>query len=195
MTEIIPFFLVLLAGLVFSEIFARLHLPFVVALIVAGILIGPFGLEWFTPDDTFEFLGQIGLIFLMFMAGLEIRFSTFRKLGKGVPVLSLLNGLVPFAVGIGIALYFGYNWTAALLLGIIFISSSIAVIIPSLQANNLFQSRLGKNHSFGHHYRGRGKPGHTLRVTSEYQPGCKSSLTPFLRHPRHLPRCSEMGDS
>jgi Kef-type K+ transport system membrane component KefB len=145
MTELVPFFLVLLAGLVFSEIFAKLHLPLVVALIIAGIFMGPFGFDFFTPNETINFLGEIGLVFLMFMAGLETRFSSFRQLGKEISLLSVLNGFVPFGVGVGIALLFGYGWVAALLLGIIFISSSIAVIIPSLQANNLFQGRLGRS--------------------------------------------------
>jgi Kef-type K+ transport system membrane component KefB len=112
---------------------------------VAGIVMGPFGFELFAPSETIEFMGTIGLIFLMFMAGLETRFSSFREMGKEVSLLSIVNGLIPFGVGIGIALLFGYGWIAALLLGIIFISSSIAVIIPSLQANQLFGGRLGKS--------------------------------------------------
>lgn len=145
MTQLVPFFLVLLAGLVFSEIFAKLHLPLVVGLIVAGIFMGPFGLELFTPNDTITFLGEIGLVFLMFMAGLETRFSSFRELGKEVGVLASLNGLLPLAVGVGVAFVFGYGWVAALLLGIIFISSSIAIVIPSLQANHLLHGRLGRS--------------------------------------------------
>ncbi len=45
MTEFVAFFLVLAVGLIVSEIFGRLHLPLVVALMGGGILIGPYGLE------------------------------------------------------------------------------------------------------------------------------------------------------
>lgn len=135
MTEFIAFFLVLAVGLVVSEIFGRLHLPLVVALITGGILIGPYGLGWFAPDRTIEFFAQIGLVFLMFMAGLETKLSSFREFKREVVGMSLLNGLVPAAAGVAIGLWLGFDWTAALLLGIIFFSSAIAVVIPSLKAH------------------------------------------------------------
>ncbi|MBI2098681.1 MAG: cation:proton antiporter [Candidatus Wildermuthbacteria bacterium] len=144
MTEFIAFFVVLAAGLIVSEIFGRLHLPLVVALIVGGILIGPYGLEWFIPNPTIEFFGQIGLVFLMFMAGLEIKLSSFREFKGDVAKISLLNGLVPLGAGIGLGIWFGLDWIAVFFLGIIFLSSSVAVISPSLQANALLSIRLGR---------------------------------------------------
>ncbi len=145
MAELVSFFIVMAAGLFFAEFFRPFHMPYVVVLILTGIVIGPFGLSWFVPDDTIEFIGQIGLVFLMFMAGLEARLSVMSELRKSVALLALLNGLIPFLAGVGIALYFGYGWLSALFLGTIFISSSIAVIIPSLQANNLLASNVGKS--------------------------------------------------
>jgi len=144
MAELVSFFIVMAAGLFLAEFFRSFHMPYVVVLIVTGILIGPFGLNLFIPDDTMEFIGQIGLVFLMFMAGLEARLSVMAELRRSVAVLSVLNSIIPFLAGVGIALYFGYNWTSALFLGTIFISSSIAVIIPSLEANGLLVTKLGK---------------------------------------------------
>lgn len=144
MTEFVSFFIVLLAGLLFSALFNRLHLPWVIALIASGIAIGPFGLGWFTPDNTIEFLGEIGLVFLMFMAGLETRLSSLKKYRRGVAELAILNGLIPFAAGAGIAWYFGFGAQTILLLGIIFISSSIAVVVPVLESAGLLHTRLGK---------------------------------------------------
>ena len=143
MHDFLSFFLVLLVGLIFSEIFSKFHLPLVVALIVGGMIIGPFGLNVFVPNPTIEFLGEIGLVFLMFMAGLEIKFSSFRQLRGEVFKISSLNGLIPLSVGLAIGLYFDLGIMASLLLGIIFVSSSIAVIIPSLEASGLLRTRLG----------------------------------------------------
>ncbi|MEX1063797.1 MAG: cation:proton antiporter [Candidatus Paceibacterota bacterium] len=145
MTELLPFFIVLFAGLFFSEVFSRLHLPWVVALILAGVFIGPFGLDLFTPNATLEFLGEIGLVFLMFMAGLEIKLSIFKESRGGVFTLSFLNSVVPFLVGFGIGWFMGYGMATSLLLGIVFISSSIAVVIPSLEVNNVLRSKLGRS--------------------------------------------------
>lgn len=142
--EFLPLFLILLVGIIFSAAFRYFHLPWVIALIVGGIIVGPFGLGVFELNPTIEFMGQIGLIFLMFMAGLEIKFSSFREFRGDIATLSLLNGLIPFAVGFGIGYVFGFGLIPSLLLGIIFISSSIAVIIPSLELNGLIKTRIGK---------------------------------------------------
>lgn len=144
MAELLTFLILISAGLFFSGIFRKFHLPYAVALILCGILIGPYGLDIFISDTTTDFLGELGLIFLMFMAGLETKFSTLEKLKKSTIKLSLLNSIIPFLAGVGIATYFGYELIAALLLGSIFISSSIAIIIPSLGSKGLMNSRLGQ---------------------------------------------------
>ena len=145
MTELLSFLILISAGLFLSEFFRRFNVPYVVSLIIAGMLIGPYGLKIFTLNETLEFLGSIGLVFLMFMAGLEIKLSSLRKLQSGVLKISLINGLVPFLLGFSIASYFEYDFIASLMLGIIFISSSIAVVIPSLEANKLLNSVVGKS--------------------------------------------------
>jgi Kef-type K+ transport system membrane component KefB len=145
MTEFLSFFIVILAGLFSSQLFGKLHLPWVITLMIGGIFIGPFGIGLFEPNATMEFLGEIGLVFLMFMAGLETRISTFEGHKKEVAKLAILNGLIPAMVGFLIAYYFGYGFSTSLLLAVIFISSSIAIIIPTLESKNLLNTRLGKS--------------------------------------------------
>lgn len=144
MAELLSFLVVVSAGLFLSEIFRRFNMPYVVGLILAGVIIGPYGANFFQPNQTMEFLGSIGLVFLMFMAGLEIRLSSLRTMVKEVSRITFLNGAVPFVVGFLIASYFGYGFIASLFLGTIFVSSSIAVIIPSLEASGLINSKPGK---------------------------------------------------
>ena len=57
MTSLVPFFIILVAGLIFSEMFNRLHLPYVVALIIAGIIIGPSGFGLVEINETWDLLG------------------------------------------------------------------------------------------------------------------------------------------
>lgn len=140
----LPFFLVLLVSVIFSSAFRRFHLPWVLALIVAGMTVGPFGFGFVELNPVIEFMGSIGLIFLMFMAGLETQLSSFREFGKGILVLSLLNGLIPLGVGFLIGILFGFKLVSALLLGIIFMSSSVAVIIPALEETGLIKKKLGR---------------------------------------------------
>jgi len=141
--QFISFFIVLLTAVFFSALFARLHLPWAVSLIIAGIIVGPYSLGIFEPNETIIFMGEIGLVFLMFMAGLEMRFSSFRKQAWDLSFIALLNAGIPFAVGALIALAFGFSGLTALLLGLIFVSSAVAVIVPALSANNLLHTKIG----------------------------------------------------
>lgn len=143
--EFLPFFLILLATVLFAAAFRRFHLPWVLALITAGVVIGPHGLGVAEITPTLSFLSQIGLIFLMFMAGLETKFDSFKQLKYDIGWLSILNSAIPFAAGFGLGQWFDFSLTASLLIGIIFMSSSIAVIIPTLESLNLSNTKLGKS--------------------------------------------------
>jgi len=145
MEHFLPFFITLVAGLAFSVAFKRFQVPWVVSLIVAGMVIGPHGLSWFKMNETIHFISQSGLVLLMFMAGLETRLSSFKKLRKKLYILAFLNSMIPFAVGMGIMLVLGFPLISALLVGIIFMSSSVAVVIPSLEANGLINKPLGSS--------------------------------------------------
>jgi Kef-type K+ transport system membrane component KefB len=145
MEEFYPFFLIILAGVFFSMVFRRIHVPWVVGLIFGGILAGPYMFGLLKINTTAEFIGQIGLVFLMFMAGVETKTSTFHGFQSRLLWLSFINGAVPFFVGLGVGFFFGYGWISSLLIGIIFVSSSIAVVIPSLERHKLLNTNLGQS--------------------------------------------------
>jgi Kef-type K+ transport system membrane component KefB len=116
----------------------------VVALITAGIVIGPFGLSIIEPNETLGFFSEIGLIFLMFMAGLETRFDSFRELKTEISTISFFNGAIPLVAGVTLGFLLNFSLVASFLLGIIFMSSSIAVIIPTLEHLELSHNKLGR---------------------------------------------------
>jgi len=143
-SSLIPFFIILSAGLFFTDFFKRIHLPYVSALIIAGIVIGPFGLNIIELSETIQFLGGIGLVFLMFIAGTEANISSLKNLDKNILWFVILNGGIPFLAGFGVAQLIDLTLVGSVVLGITFISTSIAVVIPSLEANNLLNGRVGK---------------------------------------------------
>lgn len=145
MEEFYPFFVIIFVSVFFSMVFRRIHAPWVIGLIAGGILMGPqvFGVISVTP--LLDFIAQIGLTFLMFMAGLESRFENFKGFGGKVFGLALINGIVPFFVGFGVTLLFGYSYLAAFFVGIVFISSSIAVVVPSLERYGFIKTKLGQS--------------------------------------------------
>ena len=123
----------------------RTHIPWAVMLIIGGIAVGPSGFDVISLNPTIEFMGQIGLVFLMFMAGLETKFSQFKEYKSGLLSLAFINGFVPFLAGFGVVYALGYPPITALIVGIIFVSSSIAVVIPTLEVAGMLRTKLGQS--------------------------------------------------
>jgi len=142
-SEFLFFFLALAMGLFFSELFEKLRLPYVVALIIAGIAIGPLGLNIIQLTPTLLFFGAIGAVFLMLMAGIEVRTDILGQVEKKVIVLAIMNGAIPAVIGFFVASLLGFDFLTAVILGTVFISSSIAVIIPSLEERGLIDTDIG----------------------------------------------------
>ncbi len=142
--EFLPFFVLIVAAVIFSAVFNRFHLPWVLALIVSGMVIGPYGFGLFELNPTISFMSQIGLVFLMFMAGLEVKLSSFKEFRLGILRTATVNVLVPASFGYAIGYILGFTPLASVLLGIIFMSSSIAVIVPTLEFGGLLTQKLGK---------------------------------------------------
>jgi Kef-type K+ transport system membrane component KefB len=136
--------LILSVGLIVPELFRKLRLPFITSLILVGAALGPNGMDFVATNDTVSFFSFLGLTFLMFMSGLETRVDHIKHSMKKVVILATINGGVPAIVGFIIARGFGYDLMASMMVAIIFISSSIAIIIPSLKEAKLFQKDDGQ---------------------------------------------------
>lgn len=144
MTGFINFLIVISAGLVFSGLFSRVKIPYVTALIISGIIVGPHAFNLIVIDETMETLASIGIVFLMFMAGLEVDVTQKKEFSKNTLQIILLNGIVPFVVGYLIGYFLGYKMITSLILGITFISSSVAVLTPQLEESGIIKRKLGK---------------------------------------------------
>jgi len=136
--------IILLLGLLVSDMFKKLKLPMVTSIILIGAVLGPNGFNYIKPDEVIVFFGFLGSAFLMLMAGLEIKLEHFEKMGKKIILLAVINGIVPFVVGVGITLAFGYNLFTAALIGTVFISSSVAIIIMVMRETGLMNKEIGR---------------------------------------------------
>lgn len=129
---------ILALGLIIPEIFKKTaHLPFVTSLIIIGSVFGPYGLDLIESNSIIEFFGFLGFTFLMLMAGLETHINDVKKSIGKISTLAFVNAIIPFGVGISIGRAFGYGWTTSLLLGTIFVSSSVAIIISLVESGNM----------------------------------------------------------
>ncbi|MBD3311450.1 MAG: hypothetical protein GF349_03070 [Candidatus Magasanikbacteria bacterium] len=125
--------IILSIGLIVPELVKRIRLPYVSVIILAGALLGPNGLNYIEFNETIYFLGFLGMTFLMLMAGLESDLDNITKSKYKIFIMAFLNGFIPFISGIVIATLFGYDIATSLLIGVVFISSSVAVIVPLLE--------------------------------------------------------------
>jgi Kef-type K+ transport system membrane component KefB len=126
LTEPVAVFTVVLLVLLAAPLVARRGVPSAVVLLAAGVVLGPHALGVLDRDPTMVLLGTVGLLYIMFLAGLEIdlhelREGKERSLGFGAATF-LLPQLVGVAVGV---LVLGMGWPAAVLLGSVFASHTL----------------------------------------------------------------------
>ena len=122
-------FLVILAiMLVAPLIFERLRLPGIVGLILAGVVVGPEGLGLLERGSNIILLGTIGLLFLMFMAGLETSLDDLKDNGDKAVIFGLATFIIPMVVGTAAMMLLGYGWLAAILVASCFASHTLLAL-------------------------------------------------------------------
>ena len=99
------FLVMLLVLLLAPIIFRRLHVPHIIGLILAGVLLGEHGFNVLAHDASFELFGQVGIYYIMFLAGLEMDMGSFRRHGRKGVGFGLLTFLIPAVLGLVVALY------------------------------------------------------------------------------------------
>ena len=107
-------FIILLAPLVS----AALRTPGIIGLLLAGLIVGPYGLGLLARDASIELFGTVGLLYIMFIAGIEIDINDFiRKKNKSI-AFGLTTFLIPQVLGtLGSHYLLGYGWAVAALFG------------------------------------------------------------------------------
>lgn len=120
------FFIVLAIILVTPLVFNRLKIPHIIGMIVAGIVIGPYGLNILDNDSSFAIFGQVGLLYLMFLAGLEIdMFHLKLNLKRGM-AFGILTLVIPLLIGIFTSVYiFHLDWLTSMMLGAMYASHTL----------------------------------------------------------------------
>ncbi len=124
--EPIVFFLVVMTIILVAPILSeKVRLPGIVGIILGGVLIGPHGFNLLAADDRMEFLSVIGLVYLMFSAGLEVDFHQFMRVRNRAVIFGLLTFLLPLGMGILLGWILGMPWLGMILLGSAFASHTL----------------------------------------------------------------------
>ncbi|MBN1597329.1 MAG: cation:proton antiporter [Bacteroidales bacterium] len=102
-------------------IFRLIKIPDVASYIIAGILIGPFGFNILSRDSSIELLGTIGLLYIMFIAGLELDPEKLKESGKNSVVFGIFTFIFPFILGFLVSRFIlQLEYNATLLVSIMF---------------------------------------------------------------------------
>lgn len=118
------FFTMLAIILVAPMLLERLHIPSIVGMIFAGLLIGPHGFGVLVRDGSFELFGKVGLYYIMFLASLEMNLQDVQRIKGRAAALGLLGFAIPMALG-----YMANSW----LLGF---GAEAAVLMAAMYASH-----------------------------------------------------------
>lgn len=120
-------FLGVLCIILFAPLlFNKLRLPHIIGMILAGVLIGPHGLNILDRDNSFELFGKVGLYYIMFLASLEINLQEMRRARGGAIMLGLSVFLIPIALGVlSNRLILGYGIATSVLLASMYASYTL----------------------------------------------------------------------
>ena len=117
-TQPVQIFFIVLVIILFAPILLnKLKIPHIIGMIVAGVVIGPYGFNVLDNDSSFAVFGQVGLLYLMFLAGLEIDMFHLRlNLRRGLS-FGILTLVIPLLLGVLSSVYIiVQSWLTAMLL-------------------------------------------------------------------------------
>ncbi len=127
-----------------AEVFERMKQPAIVGEILAGVLIGPSVLGWISPNETLHVLAELGVMFLLFQVGLEVKASELRQVG-GPSLVAATGGVVlPFLCGWGIMVLAGAPRVESLFVGAAMVATSVGITAKVLSEKGLLGERASK---------------------------------------------------
>ncbi len=118
--------------------------PIILAYLSAGIIIGAFGLSHVINKEFFTVLSEMGLMFLLFLIGLEINYSSLRMVGKISVLIGLGQIILTFIPGFYIAQFFGFNLLQSAYIAIALTFSSTVIVVKLLSESRQTNSLYGK---------------------------------------------------
>ncbi len=143
---ILSILVVLSIGIILiSFVFKLLNQPYVIAYILAGVLMGPYGLKIVTDESLISNLGSFGLVLLLFFIGMEISLPKLIANWR-VPVLGTLIQVI-FSLGVVWVTGFFLEWqiNQVIVLGFVLSLSSSAIVISYLQSKGILTTDFGQN--------------------------------------------------
>lgn len=139
---------ILLSTKVFGLISERVHMPQVVGALLAGVVLGPSVLGLVQETDFLLKTSEIGVIILMFMAGLDTDLEELKKTGLASFVIALIGVLVPLVAGTVLYLVFfpdagQMHLLKAVFVGVVLTATSVSITVETLREMGRLKGKVG----------------------------------------------------
>lgn len=143
MNDILQLTIVLIASLIATLVSRRLKIPAVVGQMLVGILIAPSVLGLVHSGHVLEVMSEIGVILLMFLAGIESDLTVLKKNFKASMLVAVGGVIVPLIAFGLVAFGFGYGISTSFFYGIVFAATSVSITVEVLQEYGKLSTRAG----------------------------------------------------
>jgi Kef-type K+ transport system membrane component KefB len=118
-------------------------LPPLVGELAAGIIIGPYVLKLITPDQSLNVISDLGVFFLMLLAGLQMDPREIRKAGLRGAILSILAFSLPYLAGFGVSALFGLGIVQSMFVGLLLSITAVPVSTIVLMQFGILETKVG----------------------------------------------------
>jgi Kef-type K+ transport system membrane component KefB len=127
-----------------AEVFEHFGQPGIVGEILAGVLIGPSVFGWIQPNQVLSALGDLGVIFLLFRVGLEVKSRELMRVGRTALLVATLGVIVPFLMGWAIMHFWGAPHIEAVFVGAAMVATSVGITAQVLAARGVLHHEASK---------------------------------------------------
>jgi len=138
------FFLIFSGAAVFASLALYTRQPLIIAYIALGACIGPYGLSLVTDLGLLSDIGHVGIIFLLFLLGLDMQPQALLTTLRKSTVVAVFSSILFLAMGFGVTLLFGYTLMDALITGAAMMFSSTIIGIKLLPTTVLHHRHIGE---------------------------------------------------
>jgi len=140
---IIKLAIVLIAAEIGGYISRKLKQPTVLGRLLMGVVIGPSVLGLVEPSETLTHLSELGVILLMFIAGLETDLRQLIESGKSSSLIAMGGVLLPLVLGTGVSMLFGMSAIEGVFVGVILCATSVSISVETLREIDKLKTKQG----------------------------------------------------
>lgn len=140
---LLPIAGMLIAAKIAGVLSMRIGMPSVFGELLIGLVLGPAVLGWLAPNQTIAVMAEIGVVLLMFMAGMETDVVAMRSVGRPA-LLAAFGGVFLPLVGGSVAMQvFGFDWQTGVLIGAVLMATSVSISAQTLRELGQMRTQIG----------------------------------------------------